>query len=94
MEIISGVLSNNAAKVRLVLGEKGLDCEIIEVPWTKENAWEPRPAQLLEKNPRAEVPGLMGGDLTLWDSTVIAEYLEDKYPAAPLMPRYLLSMAG
>ena len=93
MELISGILSNNAAKVRLVLGEKGIDYHVIEVLWTKENAWEPKPALLLEKNPRGEVPVLMDGDLTLWDSTVIAEYLEDKYPLVPLMPADLVSKA-
>lgn len=91
MALISGILSNNAAKVRPVLGGKGVDCQIIEVPWTKIRACELKPALLLEKSPRAEVPVLMSGDLTLWDSTVMAEYIEDKYPAVPLMPADPLS---
>ena len=87
MQLISGILSNNAAKVRLVLGEKSLEYQVIEVPWTKAQAWEPKPALLLEKNPRAQVPVLLDGDLTLWDSTVIAEYLEDRFPEKPLLPK-------
>lgn len=86
MKLISGLLSNNAAKVRIALKEKGVDFETIEVPWTKESAWEPKPAVLLEANPRAEVPVLMDDDLILWDSTVINEYLETKYPSPALIP--------
>ena len=86
MQLISGVLSNNAAKVRIVLGEKGVDVELVEVPWTKARAWEPKPRALLDTNPRAQVPVLMDGDLTLWDSTVINEYLEDKHPEPSLRP--------
>ncbi len=86
MQLISGIVSNNAAKVRMVLAEKGIPYETIEVPWTKANAWEPKPQILLEHNPRAEVPVLLDGDLTLWDSTVINEYLEDKYPTPALLP--------
>lgn len=87
MELISGVLSNNAAKVRIVLGEKAIEFKVIEVPWTKVAAWDPKPAILLENNPRAQVPVLVDESLTLWDSTVIAEYLEDKFPEKPLLPK-------
>ena len=59
MQLISGTVSNNAAKVRMVLAEKGIDIEIIEVPWTKESAWEPKPRVLLDANPRGEVPVLL-----------------------------------
>ena len=86
MQLISGLVSNNAAKVRMVLAEKGLDVELIEVPWTKSKAWEPKPQVLLQANPRAQVPVLKDGELTLWDSTVINEYLEERYPEPSLMP--------
>lgn len=86
MQLISGTVSNNAAKVRMVLAEKNLECEIVEVAWTKAHAWEPKPEILLQANPRAEVPVLLDDDLTLWDSTVIIEYLEERFPQPALFP--------
>ena len=86
MQLISGLVSNNAAKVRMVLAEKGIAYETTEVPWTKTNAWEPKPQVLLDNNPRAQVPVLIDDGLTLWDSTVINEYLEDQYPGTSLRP--------
>ncbi len=38
-------------------------------------------------NPRAEVPALVDGDFALYDSTVICEYLEDRYPEPAIYPR-------
>ncbi|MEM7100097.1 MAG: glutathione S-transferase family protein [Pseudomonadota bacterium] len=86
MQLINGLLSNNAAKVRMVLAEKGLAFESIDLPWTRTNAWDPKPEILLASNPRAQVPVLIDQDLTLWDSTVINEYLEDKHPQPSLFP--------
>lgn len=37
-------------------------------------------------NPRAEVPALVDGDFSIFDSTVILEYIEDKWPTPPLLP--------
>ena len=86
MQLISGLVSNNAAKVRMVLAEKGIAYETTEVPWTKTNAWEPKPQVLLDNNPRAQVPVLIDDGLTLWDSTVINEYLEEVHPSPSLLP--------
>src|SRR3546814_16742694 len=47
----------------------------------------PKQPAVLAANPKGEVPVLVDGDLTLFDSTVIFEYLEDAYPQPPLMPR-------
>src|SRR6185436_20034903 len=38
-------------------------------------------------NPKGQVPVLVDGDLTLFDSTLIFEYLEEAHPAPPLYPR-------
>ena len=37
-------------------------------------------------NPRGEVPALINGDVAVFDSTVILEYIEDKWPTPPLLP--------
>ena len=41
----------------------------------------------LHVNPRAEVPALVDGTFQLFDSTVICEYIEDRYPHPPLYPK-------
>lgn len=41
---------------------------------------------LLSANPRSETPALVDGDVSIFDSTIILEYLEDRYPEVPLRP--------
>lgn len=93
MKLWSGLLSNNAAKVRIVLAEKQIPHEIIEVPWTKEKQWEPKPAELWQINPRGQVPVLIDEEVTLFDSTIINEYLEEKHPEPNLFPTQMESRA-
>ncbi len=38
-------------------------------------------------SPRNEVPTLIDGEARIFDSTIILEYLEDKFPSPPLLPR-------
>lgn len=86
MELWSGVLSTYSTKVRIVCAEKGLAVTIHELPWTRQTLFA-KPKEFLAVSPRGEVPVLIDGDLVLFDSTVINEYLEEKYPEPPLLPR-------
>ena len=86
MKLWSGVLSGNSAKVRIALAEKGLDFEVLEVPWSRDKLWAPKSPEFLAVSPRGQVPVLVDGDLPIHDSTVINEYLEDRYPDTPLFP--------
>ncbi len=86
MKLWSGVLSNNAAKVRIVLREKAIPFEVLEMPWTKERLWEPKPEAFLKVSPRGQVPVLIDDGFIVYDSTVINEYLEDRFPAPALIP--------
>lgn len=86
MELWSGVLSNNAAKVRIALAEKGLEVKVHNLEWTRANAWGEKPREFLAVSPRGQVPVLIDGDLVVYDSTVINEYLDAQYPQPPLMP--------
>jgi len=70
-------------KVRIVLAEKGLSYELIEVDLAQ---GEQRRPEFLRLNPFARVPVLVDEDSTIYDSTIIAEYLEDEYPEPPLLP--------
>jgi glutathione S-transferase/RNA polymerase-associated protein len=44
-------------------------------------------ADFTSASPRGEVPALIDGDVRIFDSTIIGEYIEDKWPAPPLLPR-------
>jgi glutathione S-transferase len=81
MELYDNALSPYALKLRLILYEKGLDFEKHEIET------EDQRAELLRVSPRGEVPALVDGGVALYDSKVIAEYLEERSPERPLLPR-------
>lgn len=69
------------ARVRIVLAEKGIEYEVIDVDL------DDRPAWLYEKNPAGRVPVIEEGDgRPLAESAVIMEFLEERYPEPPLLP--------
>lgn len=84
--LYSGPLSLFARKVEVALGEKGLAYERVMVPFTQARGYSPKHPAVLAVNPKAQVPVLHDGELRLFDSTVIFEYLEEAYPAPPLYP--------
>ena len=69
-------------KVRVVLAEKGLAYELVPIDLAQ---GEQRRPDFLRLNPFGRVPVLVDEELTIYDSTVIAEYLEDEYPEPPLL---------
>jgi glutathione S-transferase len=69
-------------KVRIVLAEKGLAYELVQIDLAQ---GEQRKPDFLRLNPFGRVPVLVDEELTIYDSTVIAEYLEDEYPEPPLL---------
>jgi glutathione S-transferase len=69
-------------KVRIVLAEKGLAYELVPIDLAQ---GEQRRPDFLRLNPFGRVPVLVDEELTIYDSTVIAEYLEDEYPEPPLL---------
>lgn len=77
-------LSSYAQKVKIALREKGLDFKV-ETPTAlgSGNAG----GAFAAASPRNEVPTLVDGEARIFDSTIILEYLEDKYPSPPLLPR-------
>ena len=87
MKLYSGPLSLFSRKVEIALGEKRLAFEREMVPFTQAKGYSPKHPAVIAANPKAQVPVLSDGGLTLFDSTVIAEYLEDAYPDPPLFPR-------
>jgi stringent starvation protein A len=67
-------------RTRIVLAEKGIAIDIVNVEPGK------LPEDLLDLNPYHSVPTLVDRDLVLYDSRVIIEYLDERFPHPPLMP--------
>ena len=86
MKLYSGPLSLFARKVEFALHEKGLTFERVMVPYTQSGGYAPKHPAVLAANPKGQVPVLEDGGLTLFDSTLIFEYLEDAYPTPALYP--------
>lgn len=86
MKLYSGPLSLFTAKVRVALAEKGLSYELLPVPFSRKDGYSPKLPQMLAINPKGQVPVLIDGDLAIYDSTLIFEYLEDRYPQPRLYP--------
>ncbi len=87
IKLYSGPLSLFTGKVRIVLAEKGIEYERIEVPFDRLQGYEPKHPIVAASNPKQQVPVLVDGGLTLYDSTLINEYLEDAYPTPALFPK-------
>lgn len=87
MKLYSGPLSLFTAKVRIALDEKGLGYERVEVAWSPARRYEPHHPDVVRHNPKRQVPVLVDGDLAVYDSTLICEYLEERHPDPPLLPK-------
>jgi len=87
LTLYSGPLSLFARKTEIALAEKGLAYERVMVAFTQERGYQPKHPLVLAHSPKGQVPVLIDGDLALFDSTLIFEYLEDAYPTPPLLPR-------
>ena len=85
MKLYTHALSPFSGKVRIALDEKGLAVEEEQLPITRQ-AIVHKPKALLDANPRGQVPTLIAGNLVLYDSTVILEWLEERHPEPPLLP--------
>lgn len=75
--------SSAAYRVRIALGLKGLAYENIPVSLIKA---EHKGSEYKKLNPQGLVPFLVDGDFASAQSMAIIEYLEEKYPATPLLP--------
>jgi stringent starvation protein A len=77
------------ARVRIVLAEKGIDHDMVEIDLSD------RPAWLYEKNPAGRVPVIEeDGGRPLSESAVIMEFLEERYPEPSLLPADPADRAG
>lgn len=80
MTLFSRPTDIHSHRTRLVLAEKNINIEIVNVQGPE------LPEDLMDLNPYHTVPTLVDRDLTLYDSRVIIEYLDERFPHPPLMP--------
>src|SRR5262245_57371233 len=86
IRLFSGPLSMFGAKAQIAAREKGMDFELVMVPFDMERLYEPKHSDIVRINPKRQVPVLIHGDVEIFDSTQIFEYLEDLRPSPALWP--------
>ncbi len=87
MTLFSDPADHYSHRARMVLSEKGVTVDIVEVdPSSKLE-------DLAEINPYNSLPTLLDRDLVLYESTVIMEYLDERFPHPPLLPVYPVARA-
>jgi len=86
MKLYVGALSLFSAKARIALSEKGLQHELVHVGWSRQDRYLPHHPDVVAFNPKAQVPVLVDGDIVVYDSTLIFEYLEERFPEPALYP--------
>jgi len=87
MTFFSDSESHYSHRVRIVLAEKGVTVDVVEV-----DPAHP-PAELAELNPYNSLPTLVDRDLVLYESKVMMEYLDERFPHPPLLPVYPVARA-
>lgn len=87
MTLYSGALDIYSHQVRIVLAEKGVNVDVLNVD-------ENHPCEdLLQLNPYNTLPTLVDRDLVLYNARVIMEYLDERFPHPPLLPVYPVARA-
>ncbi len=76
--------SPNCQRVKVVLAEKNLPYETVPVDLRNKEQKSP---EYLKLNPYGKVPALTDDGTVLYESLIINEYLEEKYPNPPLLPK-------
>ena len=87
MTLFSDPRDHYSHRVRMVLCEKGVSVDVVDVDPSQ------RPEDLSEINPYGTLPTLLDRDLVLYKSTVIMEYLDERFPHPPLLPVYPVARA-
>ncbi len=80
MTLYSGTTCPFSQRCRIVLYEKGMDFQIVDVDLFN------KPEDLAVMNPYNQVPVLVERDLILYESNIINEYIDDRFPHPQLMP--------
>lgn len=84
IKLYHDVPSTNCDRVKIVLAEKGLAWEGI---WIKLGKMEQKSPEHLKRNPYGKIPVIDDDGKLLFESCIINEYLDEKYPNPPLQPK-------
>jgi len=87
MTLFSDSRDHYSHRVRMVLAEKGVTCDIVDIDPNN------KPEDLAEINPYNSLPTLLDRDLVLYEANVIMEYLDERFPHPPLLPVYPVQRA-
>lgn len=87
MTFYSDAADHYSHRVRIVLAEKGVSVDVINV--REDN----RPDDLADLNPYNHLPVLVDRDLSLYETKVMMEYLDERFPHPPLLPVYPVARA-
>lgn len=87
MTLYSNPVDICSHQVRIVLAEKGVSVDVLNVDANHPNE------DLLDLNPYNSVPTLVDRELVLYNSPIIMEYLDERFPHPPLLPVYPVARA-
>lgn len=87
MTFFSDSIDHFSHRVRIVFAEKSIAVDLVEVD--PENI----PSEVSELSPYNTLPVLLDRDLVLYESKVIMEYLDERFPHPPLLPVYPVTRA-
>lgn len=87
MTFFSDGNSHYSHRVRIVLAEKGVAVDVVNVDP------DSKPAELADHNPYNDLPTLVDRDLVLYESDIMMEYLDERFPHPPLLPVYPVARA-
>ncbi|MGM0433392.1 MAG: stringent starvation protein SspA [Pseudomonadota bacterium] len=87
MTFFSDPQSHYSHRVRIVLAEKGVTVDVVNVDPSNP------PAELADLNPYNALPTLVDRDLVLYEPNIMMEYLDERFPHPPLLPVYPVARA-
>ena len=87
MTLYSGGSDIYSHQVRIVLAEKGVSVDVLNVDVNNPSE------DLVELNPYNTLPTLVDRDLVLYNANIIMEYLDERFPHPPLLPVYPVARA-
>ncbi len=92
MKLYTYFRSSAAFRARIALNYKGIPYESVPRHLTRKGG-EHRQPEYLQANPQGLVPALEDGGVVIGQSLAILEYLEEKYPEPPLLPKEPMARA-
>src|SRR3990167_5557673 len=87
MVLFSGGMDHYSHRVRMVLAEKGVPVEVVDIDPSE------MPSEVADLNPYNELPPLVDRDLVLYEPNVMMESLDERFPPPPLLPVYPVARA-